>query len=178
MIHLTNEMAKLDILVVYQTSGSGVFNVDARRLSGLQHYLPIEMTDRSITFFKPLQDHFDLCRFGRGYVRVSNIILNHKNFSNENIFYIYEVIYYIYFQYSDFLLEGVPLMCFTFKDLQGRSGQITPVNNQLNDNSADQQQQGLFYLKSDLDICGNVVDLICYTKNKVIFILTTSVVTI
>ena len=80
MIHLVNEMAKLDILVIFQTSGSGVFNVDARRLSGLQHYLPIEMTDRSISFFKPLQDHFDLCRFGRGYVRVSNFAFIQKNF--------------------------------------------------------------------------------------------------
>lgn len=65
-------------------------------------------------------------------------------------------------------MEGVPLMCFTFKDLQGRSGMITPVNNFLPRNiSADQQQQALFDMKSNLDICTNVVDLIAYTKDKV-----------
>ena len=69
----------------------------------------------------------------------------------------------------DFLDEGVPLMCFTFKDLQGRSGQIIPVNNTAPRNLTS-QQKGLFSLKSDLDIVGNVADLICYTKNEVNFI--------
>ena len=65
-------------------------------------------------------------------------------------------------------MEGVPLMCFTFKDLQGRSGLITPVNNSLpNNTSADQQQRALFEMKSNLDICTNVADLIVYTRNKV-----------
>ena len=86
---MVNEMAKLDILVIFQTSGSGVFNVDARRLSGLQHYLPIEMTDRAISFFKPLQDHFDLCRFGRGYVRVSFMLLFKRNCRKKSILIIF-----------------------------------------------------------------------------------------
>ena len=58
-------------------------------------------------------------------------------------------------------------MCFTLKDLQGPSGYITPVNNQLPRRLGTQQQRGLFSLKSDLDICGNIADLICYTKNQV-----------
>ena len=57
-------------------------------------------------------------------------------------------------------------MCFTFKDLQGRSGQIIPVNNRL-PSGCTSTQKALFSLKSDLDICGNVADLICYTKNSV-----------
>ena len=71
MIKLVNYMAKLDVLVIFQTAGSGTFNADARRLMGLQHEIPIELTDSTISFFKPLQDHFDLCRFGRGRVKVS-----------------------------------------------------------------------------------------------------------
>ena len=58
-------------------------------------------------------------------------------------------------------------MCFTFKDLQGRSGQITPINN-VPPRGLTSQQKGLFSLKSEIDICGNVADLICYTKNQVI----------
>ena len=75
MIKLVNELAKLDVLVVFQTSGSGVFNCDARRLIGLQHEIPIEVTDPSISFFKPLQDHFGLCRFGRGRVKVKYFLI-------------------------------------------------------------------------------------------------------
>ena len=71
MIKLVNELAKLDVLVVFQTAGSGTFNADARRLMGLQQEIPIELTDQRITFFKPMQDHFNLCRFGRGRVKVS-----------------------------------------------------------------------------------------------------------
>lgn len=71
MIKLVNTCAKLDVLVVFQTAGSGTFNADSRRLMGLQHEIPIELTDARITFFQPIQDHFDLCRFGRGRVKVS-----------------------------------------------------------------------------------------------------------
>ena len=60
-------------------------------------------------------------------------------------------------------------MCFTWKDLQGPSGYITPVDNTLPKNKGNPQQRGLFGLKSDLDICGNIADLICYTKNEVSF---------
>ena len=76
MIQLVNFMAKFDVLVVFQTSGSGIFNSDARRLLGLQQELPIELTDPSITFFEPLQKHFDLCRFGRSRVKVSVKFIN------------------------------------------------------------------------------------------------------
>ena len=61
----------MDVLVIFQTAGSGTFNADARRLAGLQQEIPIELTDERITFFKPMQDHFKLCRFGRGRVKVS-----------------------------------------------------------------------------------------------------------
>ena len=71
MIKMVNKLAKLDVLLVFQTSGSGAFNVDARRLTGLQHYIPIEFTDSAISFFKPLQDFFGLCRFGRKWLKVS-----------------------------------------------------------------------------------------------------------
>ena len=70
-------------------------------------------------------------------------------------------------QYGDFLDEGVPLMCFTVKVLQGQSGYITPIDNKLPKNKGTVQQRGLFGLKSDLDISGNIADLICYTKNQV-----------
>ena len=71
MIKLVNEMAEMDVLVVFQTSGSGTFNCDARRLAGLQQKLPKTLVDPRITFFKPLQDHYDLCRFGTTDVKVS-----------------------------------------------------------------------------------------------------------
>ena len=58
-------------------------------------------------------------------------------------------------------------MCFTMKDLQGRSGFITPQTNVLPSRVGNPIQKGLFSLKSDIDICGNVADLICYTKNQV-----------
>ena len=70
MIMLVNEMAKHDVLVVFQTAGSGTFNCDARRLAGLQQKLPPVLLDPEITFFKPLQDHYDLCRFGTTDVKV------------------------------------------------------------------------------------------------------------
>ena len=66
-------------------------------------------------------------------------------------------------------MDGVPLLCFTFKDLQGRSGLISPVDNGLPTNIvANDTQKALFEMKSNLDICTNVVDLIAYTRNKVI----------
>ena len=70
MIKLVNEMAKLDVLVVFQTAGSGTFNCDARRLAGLQQKLPELLLDPTIKFFQPLQKHYDLCRFGRLDVKV------------------------------------------------------------------------------------------------------------
>ena len=62
-------------------------------------------------------------------------------------------------------------MCFTIKVNQGQSGYITPVDNKLPKNKGNQQQRGLFGLKSELDICGNIADLICYTKNQVSMIM-------
>ena len=70
MIKLVNEMAELDVLVVFQTAGSGTFNCDARRLAGLQQKLNPTLLDPKIKFFKPLQQHYDLCRFGRNNVKV------------------------------------------------------------------------------------------------------------
>ena len=58
-------------------------------------------------------------------------------------------------------------MCFTIKVQQGPSGYITPVDNKLPKIMGNKQQRGLFGLKSDLDICGNIADLICFTKNQV-----------
>ena len=66
-------MAELDVLVIFQTAGSGTFNCDTRRLAGLQQKLPPTLLDPNITFFKPLQDHYDLCRFGTTDVKVSFI---------------------------------------------------------------------------------------------------------
>ena len=57
-------------------------------------------------------------------------------------------------------------MCFTFKDLQGPSGHINPVNREV-PRGITAQQRGLFSLKSDTEIVGNVADLLCYTKNEV-----------
>ena len=57
-------------------------------------------------------------------------------------------------------------MCFTLKELQGPSGYITPIDNKLPRYKGNTLQRGLFALKSDLDICGNIADLICYTKNE------------
>ena len=71
MIKLVNEMAALDVLVVFQTAGSGAFNCDARRLAGLQQRLPKMLMDPRITFFKALQDHFGLCKFGTRDVKVN-----------------------------------------------------------------------------------------------------------
>lgn len=138
MILLVNDMAELDVLVVFMTSGSGIFNADARRLSGLQNRIPSELTNPNITIFKPLQDHYGLCNFGTTQVR-----------------------------YADFLQEGHPFICLTVKDLQGRSGQITPADAGLPNRVGTKAQRGLHALKSDLDITGNIVDLICYNKNEV-----------
>ena len=138
MIQLVNDMAALDVLVVFMTSGSGTFNADARRLSGLQQRIPTELTNPNILVFKDLQDHYGLCNFGTSQVK-----------------------------YADFLMEGNPLICLTIKDLQGRSGQITPVDAGLPNRVGTKAQRGLHALKSDLDIVGNVVDLICYNKNEV-----------
>ena len=138
MIKLVNEMAELDVLVVFMTSGSGIFNADARRLAGLHQKIPVELTNPNIRFFKDIQDHYGFCNFGTSQVR-----------------------------YADFLVEGNPFICLTIKDLQGRSGQITPVDSNLPNRVGTRAQRGLFALKSDLDITGNIVDLICYNKSEV-----------
>ena len=74
MIKLVNELAVHDVLVVFQTAGSGTFNCDARRLAGLQQKLPPLLVDPDIKFFKPLQVHYDLCRFGTTDVKVSFLV--------------------------------------------------------------------------------------------------------
>ena len=61
--------------------------------------------------------------------------------------------------------EGVPLMLITAKALNGRSGMITPVNNTLPRTIGTPEQKGLHSLKSDLDIVGNVVDLIAVRRD-------------
>ena len=86
MMKLVNEMAELDVLVVYIACGTGVFNADARRLVGLQTRLPEELMDPSIKAFAPLQKHFNLCQFGSTQVN-----------------------------YADFLRDGAPLICLTIK---------------------------------------------------------------
>ena len=140
MIKCVNDFAKMDVLVIFMASGTGVFNVDARRLVGLQHRLPEEICDPSISVFKALQDHFDICRFGTTQVK-----------------------------YADFLEEGVPFLCLTVKDLQGPSGQIRPYKKKLPSNVGNNNQRGLNSMKSDLNITGNIVDLISYSKDEVIY---------
>ena len=137
-------MAKYDLLVVFVTSGSGVFNCDARRLVGLQLNIPSELSDPTITYFQPLQNHYGLCT-------VKNHLENDKPV-----------------RYMDFLDDGVPLICLTAKDLQGRSGLITPFDQRLPVRVGTDVERGLYSNKSDLDICGNVMDLICFRKNEVI----------
>ena len=131
-------MAKHDILVVFVASGTGVFNCDGRRLVGMYLHIPKELTDPTISYFKPIQDHYGLCNFGQSPVR-----------------------------YLDFLEEGNPMICLTAKDLQGRSGLITPVDNELPSTVGTTIQRGLHSAKSDLDICGNVMDLMCFHKSEV-----------
>ena len=138
MIAVVNDFAALDVLVVFMTSGSGIFNSDARRLSGLHQRIPPELTNPNIKVFKDLQDHYGFCNFGTTQVR-----------------------------YADFLQEGHPFICLTVKDLQGRSGQITPVDSGLPNRVGTRSQRGLHALKSNLNITGNIVDLICYNKNEV-----------
>ena len=138
MILLVNELADLDVLVVFITSGSGIFNADARRLSGLHQRIPREFTDPSVLSFKVIRDHYGLDRFEGQRVR-----------------------------YADLLQEGKPFICLTIKDLQGRSGQITPKDSGLPNRIGTRAQRGLHALKSDLDITGNIVDLICYNKCEV-----------
>ena len=138
MIKLVNELAELDVLVVFITSGSGIFNADARRLSGLHQRIPREFTDPSVHSFKIIQDHYGLGRFEGRRVK-----------------------------YADMLQEGHPFICLTIKDLQGRSGQITPTDAGLPNRIGTRAQRGLHALKSDLDITGNVVDLICFNKCEV-----------
>ena len=57
----------------------------------------------------------------------------------------------------------------TAKPLNGRSGHITPVNhvlpNKIGNKATSSTQKGLHCLKSDLDIVGNVMDLIAVRKN-------------
>ena len=138
MIKLVNEMAELDILVIFMASGSGVFNADARRLVGLQSRIPKELADPAIRQFKALQDHYGLCKFGTTQIK-----------------------------YGDFLNKETPLICLTVKDLQGTSGQIRPIKKPLPSRVGNGNQRGLHSMKSDLDITGNIVDLICYNNDPV-----------
>ena len=138
MIKLVNDMAELDVLVVFMASGTGVFNADARRLVGLQTAIPKELTYEHLTVFAPLQRHYGLCEFGSTQVK-----------------------------YGDFLHEGTPFICLTVKDLQGPSGRIHPVRRPLPHSVGNVNQRGLHTMKSDLDITGNIVDLICYNKDEV-----------
>ena len=71
MIMLVNEMADLDVLVIFIASGTGIFNCDTRRLTGFQSKLPTPMLDPKLKFFEPFQKHYNLCRFGRLDVTVS-----------------------------------------------------------------------------------------------------------
>ena len=138
MVKMVNDFAKMDVLVIFMATGTGIFNVDARRLVGLQHRLPEELVDPNISVFKAFQDHYDLCRFGTTQVK-----------------------------YGDFLEEGVPFICLTVKDLQGNSGQIRPYNKKLPSNVGNNNQRGLNTMKSDLNITGNIVDLISFNKDEV-----------
>ena len=56
-------------------------------------------------------------------------------------------------------------MLLTAKALNGRSGMITPVNNTLPRTIGTAEQKGLHSLKSDLDITGNIVDLIAIRQD-------------
>ena len=138
MIMLTNFFAELNVLVVFFTTGSGVFNADARRLCGGHTTLPPELSDPTLVYFKPLQEHYGFCEFGENPIR-----------------------------YSDFLKEGVPLMCLTIKDYQGPSAQITPVDNCLPGRLGTSKQRALHSLKSDLDIVSNFMDVIVFRKDQV-----------
>ena len=53
----------------------------------------------------------------------------------------------------------------TAKCLNGNSGIITPVDNKLRASAGTPTQRGLHALKSDLDITGNVMDLIVVHKD-------------
>ena len=138
MIMFTNEMADLDILVVYIASGTGIFNCDTRRLTGFYSRLPKQLLNPKIKFFEPFQKHYDLLRFGTNEVT-----------------------------YADFLKKKAPLFWLTAKCLNGRSGLITPALSELRSTIGTNQQRGLHSIKSDLDITGNIMDLIVVHKNKV-----------
>ena len=71
MILLANEMAKLDVLVLYVASGSGIFNCDTRRLTGFYSRIPAEMLNPKNKYFEPFQKHYDLLRFRSLDVTVS-----------------------------------------------------------------------------------------------------------
>lgn len=57
-------------------------------------------------------------------------------------------------------------MLLTAKPLNGRSGMITPVNNTIPNTVGTAIQRGFHSLKSDLDITGNIMDLIAIRKNS------------
>ena len=71
MIMFANDMAKLDVLVLYVASGSGVFNCDTRRLTGFQSRIPQEMLDPKNKYFEPFQKHYGLLEFKSYDVTVS-----------------------------------------------------------------------------------------------------------
>ena len=72
MIMLVNEMADLDVLVVFIASGTGIFNCDARRLTAFQSKIPRPMLDPKLKFFEPFQKHYELLKFKSTEVTVSN----------------------------------------------------------------------------------------------------------
>lgn len=71
MILLANDMAKLDVLVLYIASGSGIFNCDVRRLTGCYGKIPHEMLNPANKFFEPFQKHYELLKFESNEVTVS-----------------------------------------------------------------------------------------------------------
>ena len=94
--------------------------------------------DPRMTFFKPIQDHFDL--FGPG--------LKHPS-------------------YMDFLLPDIPYLYGTFKCHNGNSGIILRKEHQLPaDMEVTEAQKNLYVKKSqDIDIITNTMNLICYRND-------------
>ena len=71
MIMLANELAKLDVLVLYIASGTGIFNCDARRVTGFYSQIPSDLLDPKKKFFAPFQKHYKFLEKGTLYLTVS-----------------------------------------------------------------------------------------------------------
>ena len=71
MVMMANEFAKLDVLVLFIASGSGIFNCDTRRLTGLYSKIPSDLLDPKNKFFEPFQKHYNFLRFRSKDVTVS-----------------------------------------------------------------------------------------------------------